>query len=174
MAGANFTAYKNNSKLSAKADDAHSADVRLKDGDIIKVYMTNPTPALYNVKFTGLKPAEGRVDLFSELTEANFADGIHALPGTEVTFLPAQADVTVTVNGTEVTSDPETGYYTVSIPERNCEINIADSNSGISTITADDSAEAEYFDLQGRRITNPSAGIYVKVARGVAEKVIVK
>ncbi|MBD5316783.1 MAG: hypothetical protein HDS11_03835 [Bacteroides sp.] len=174
MAGANFTAYKNNSKLSAKADDAHSADVRLKDGDIIKVYMTNPTPALYNVKFTGLKPAEGRVDLFTELTEANFADGIHALPGTEVTFLPAQADVTVTVNGTEVTSDPETGYYTVSIPERNCEINIADSNSGISTITADDSAEAEYYDLQGRRITNPSAGIYVKVAGGVAEKVIVK
>ena len=34
--------------------------------------------------------------------------------------------------------------------------------------------EAVYYNLQGARVENPAAGVYVKVAAGKAEKVIVK
>lgn len=45
--------------------------------------------------------------------------------------------------------------------------------SGITDVSADSqSAEAEYFDLTGRRVANPAQGVYIKKAGSHAEKVI--
>lgn len=44
---------------------------------------------------------------------------------------------------------------------------------GVETIEAVD-ADARYFNLQGVEVANPAEGIYVKIANGVATKVIIK
>ena len=46
--------------------------------------------------------------------------------------------------------------------------------AGIGEIAAPAQTEAVYYDLQGRRVATPSAGLYIKVAGGKAEKVMVK
>lgn len=48
-----------------------------------------------------------------------------------------------------------------------------DQNTGVEAIEAAE-VEAEYFNLQGVKVTNPEAGIYVRVANGKAEKVVIK
>lgn len=50
---------------------------------------------------------------------------------------------------------------------------LIDGPTGINGIESAD-ADAEYYDLQGRRVVNPEAGIYVKVANGKVSKVVVK
>ncbi len=45
--------------------------------------------------------------------------------------------------------------------------------TGIESIDAD-AADAEYFDLLGRRVSNPANGLYIKRANGASTKVLVK
>jgi len=47
--------------------------------------------------------------------------------------------------------------------------------SGVADIAVDNAGgEAVYYNLQGVRVDNPGSGVYVKVANGKAEKVLVK
>lgn len=46
--------------------------------------------------------------------------------------------------------------------------------SGISTINATDNATEQWFDLQGRRVERPAAGLYIVRRAGLTTKVIVK
>ena len=45
--------------------------------------------------------------------------------------------------------------------------------TGIESIDAD-AADAEYFDMLGRRVSNPADGLYIKRANGATTKVLVK
>ena len=45
--------------------------------------------------------------------------------------------------------------------------------TGIESVDAD-AADAEYFDLMGRRVSNPADGLYIKRANGATTKVLVK
>lgn len=81
------------------------------------------------------------------------------------------------------------GNYVISFPEKCFKVNdypatfyseaftlnyIVNKNSGISGTDADE-AEAEYFDLTGRRIDNPEPGTFVIVRRGdKVSKVVVR
>lgn len=49
-----------------------------------------------------------------------------------------------------------------------------DMPTEVTTIEAAEDADAIYFDLQGRQIENPAAGVYIRVAGGKSTKVIVK
>ena len=64
----------------------------------------------------------------------------------------------------------EGACFTINIPG-------AGSN-GIDDVKADTgnnaNAPVEYFDLQGRRVTNPSAGIYIRRQGSHSSKIYVK
>ena len=47
------------------------------------------------------------------------------------------------------------------------------NTTGIESVDAD-AADAEYFDLMGRRVSNPADGLYIKRANGTTTKVLVK
>ena len=49
---------------------------------------------------------------------------------------------------------------------------VASQGSGIMEIAMPDNASAEYYDLQGRRVTHPVKGIYIEVKDGKARKLI--
>ena len=50
---------------------------------------------------------------------------------------------------------------------------IYDESVGVENIETE-GAEAEYYTLQGVKVANPENGVYVKVANGKAEKVVIK
>ncbi|MDE5785437.1 MAG: hypothetical protein K2H98_02800 [Duncaniella sp.] len=72
----------------------------------------------------------------------------------------------------------ETGYnYPYQTPEKFVPVAkfTIDRLSGINTVTVGEAdAEAVYYDLQGRRVSAPSAGLYIRRTAEGAEKVIVK
>ena len=48
------------------------------------------------------------------------------------------------------------------------------ATSGIEEVGADENAPVEYFNLQGVRVANPEAGIYVRRQGSKVEKVYIK
>lgn len=49
-----------------------------------------------------------------------------------------------------------------------------DITTGVEGIVVDNDAEAVYYDLTGRRVLNPSAGVVIRVQGGKAEKIMIK
>lgn len=45
------------------------------------------------------------------------------------------------------------------------------TSTGIEAVATEDNGTAEYFDLQGRKVANPAAGLFIKVVNGKATKV---
>lgn len=95
----------------------------------------------------------------------------------------ATTDLKVVTVGTKI-HIPANGYqylghyylYSNDIVDINHLITVnalIDGSTGINGIESAD-ADAEYYDLQGRRVVNPEAGIYVKVSDGKVSKVVVK
>ena len=64
-----------------------------------------------------------------------------------------------------------TGYGT-SI--RELEVYGRDIPTGIDMVETSGTGEVIWFTLQGIRVAHPSAGIYIRVAGGKAEKVLVR
>lgn len=46
--------------------------------------------------------------------------------------------------------------------------------TGVEGIVVDNAAEAVYYDLTGRRVLNPTAGVVIRVQGGKAEKIMIK
>ena len=77
------------------------------------------------------------------------------------------------VNGTNWTLT-EAGAYIFTFNPETLKLTVkVNPNVGVETIGVAE-GEAEYFNLQGARVENPAAGIYVKVLNGKATKVVVK
>ncbi len=51
---------------------------------------------------------------------------------------------------------------------------ITKTSDGVSDIAADDNAPVEYYNLQGVRVENPAAGLYIRRQGSKVSKVIVK
>ena len=49
-----------------------------------------------------------------------------------------------------------------------------DLTTGVENVVVSDDSEAAYYDLNGRRLTNPAAGIYIRIAGGKATKAIIR
>lgn len=63
-------------------------------------------------------------------------------------------------------SDTATFFVLEMMPE--------DPTVGVDAIIGATNAEALYFNLQGQRVDNPEAGIYIKVSEGKTEKIVRK
>ena len=71
----------------------------------------------------------------------------------------------ITEAGTySITIDVASKRVTITKPARN-------APTGISTVDSSDEAPAEYFTLNGIKVTNPSSGIYIKRQGGKTTKV---
>lgn len=49
-----------------------------------------------------------------------------------------------------------------------------DLTTGVENVIVSDDSEAAYYDLNGRRVINPAAGIYIRIAGGKATKAIIR
>ena len=69
-----------------------------------------------------------------------------------------------------------TGKQTNALHYRNIIVTdiLIDKKSGIADIEADENAPVEYFNLQGIRVENPAAGIYIRRQGSKVTKVLVK
>lgn len=103
------------------------------------------------------------VDRFGLVTSDMTTDNNHYSDGDETT--------TEGIRGT-VTYDPTHGYPTEYVEEnKNSDseafvnskrIVYSDYFSGINTVEADNDAPVEYYNLQGVRVANPTAGLYIR------------
>lgn len=100
----------------------------------------------------------------------NEIDG--ALTATAASDVTSAADITPINAGKEglyqITvnfDDPKTPTYKAVF---------TDITTGIEGVTVDKNAEAVYYDLTGRRVANPSAGVFIRVQGGKAEKIMIK
>lgn len=69
------------------------------------------------------------------------------------------------------------GKYTVTVTFSEGEATmrvVSEGSSGIADIDADNTAKAEYYNMQGVRVANPTAGLYIEVREGQVRKVLVK
>ncbi|MCM1066701.1 MAG: hypothetical protein NC418_03895 [Muribaculaceae bacterium] len=69
-------------------------------------------------------------------------------------------------------------YYTedVATGRRSAvnDITFGGIHTGIENVTVEGAADAIYFNLQGERIAHPEAGLYIRVAGGKAEKIMLR
>lgn len=90
----------------------------------------------------------------------------------EETAVEAGKSLTLVANGKNMSI--EAGNYTFTFNPETLVLTVAaNSADGVAEIGVAE-GEAEYFNLQGARVENPAAGIYVKVLNGKATKVVVK
>lgn len=143
------------------------------NNSVIKVYAEEKTPHALTYTIDDDVDVEIRHDHIAVIDNPSTHN---VLPGTIVHISvpaaiataddnePAAADaspIVVKVNGTQAVAD-ENGLYTVEITE-DTEIAVSANNqSGIDNITIDaDAVNNEIYNLQGIRVNNPSAGIYI-------------
>ena len=69
----------------------------------------------------------------------------------------------------------EAGPYRITANVADMTISfVKDPSAGISSVETGKDAPAEYFTLSGVKVTNPTAGVYVKRQGGKSVKVVLK
>ncbi|MDE6392971.1 MAG: hypothetical protein K2L59_06870 [Muribaculaceae bacterium] len=153
--------------------------VTLADGGIYKLYTSVADPQPLAVKFEIEDETCGVADATVDLgTPAVIVEaGFEVLPGTRVSFRVTEQNdmgyLFVLANDQMIESDDD-GFFTADITEPTV-FTIYKEYVSVSLVGADE-AEVKWFDLAGRRIEAASIvpGVYIRVAGGHADKVIVK
>lgn len=107
----------------------------------------------------------------------------HAASGNALTVTPASeiteaAHITPIYDGDDAKG--KAGIYQFSVDFSNAAVPTyvaeytGDITTGVEGIVVDNAAEAVYYDLTGRRVLNPSAGVVIRVQGGKAEKIMIK
>lgn len=107
----------------------------------------------------------------------------HAATGNALTVTPASeiteaAHITPIYDGDDAKG--KAGIYQFSVDFSNAAVPTyvaeytGDITTGVEGIVVDNDAEAVYYDLTGRRMLNPSAGVVIRVQGGKAEKLMIK
>ncbi len=107
----------------------------------------------------------------------------HAATGNALTVTPASeiteaAHITPIYDGDDAKG--KAGIYQFSVDFSNAAVPTyvaeytGDITTGVEGIVVDNDAEAVYYDLTGRRVLNPSAGVVIRVQGGKAEKIMIK
>lgn len=74
-----------------------------------------------------------------------------------------------------VVSTPGTYDITVTLVkgQNSCQYSLTQS-TGISNIASETNGSAQYYNILGTKVTNPTQGLYIKVVNGKATKVLIK
>lgn len=154
--GGTFPSVKDSNELSVHYPSAES----VSNNDINKVLI------LKNVTFSKATPVRDGKD---NKNAENFTGILES--GAEMTFRTNFNIDSVEAGKYDVLC--AVAIYNNTLQIYPIEYTEADDSVGVENIEAVDS-EAVYYNLQGVMVENPAAGIYVKVANGKAEKVVIK
>jgi hypothetical protein len=156
--GVNFKASKGESANSriyvGTTSGATTVDLRLYTGATVYIGTTLEGKVISSIEFTKVG--------------GNYAwtanRGTFSTSNNDGTWKPKEGDDTSSVIFTV------TGTTRVST----IKVYLGDPTTGVSEIAADEDAPAEYFNLQGVRVANPTPGLYIVRKAGQAHKVIIK
>lgn len=158
--------------------------VNVKTGKTL--YVNNLTQegsenAANGINLIGKMELKGNLNL--NVKVANTAAGAITVTGELTNEQPIELTLANTELGSQVVKGT-TDYKKFTLTNPGLFLNVdADNNSlvlsnekqtGISDITVDENAPVEYYNLQGVRVANPEAGLYIRRQGGKAEKVYVK
>lgn len=65
------------------------------------------------------------------------------------------------------------GNVRVDLPDCQSALTILPDNTGVITIRTDETKSAQYYDLHGLKVENPSNGLFIKVENGTSSKVFI-
>ena len=93
-------------------------------------------------------------------------------PGGEYTATATAPGATLKVNGAAA----DVWDFTFGVDETPTSVFTGGAVTGVSDVSVDSSeaAEAEYYTLQGVRVTNPQAGIYICRRGSATSKVLIR
>jgi hypothetical protein len=156
--GVNFQASKGDSANSriyvGTTSGAQTVDLRLYTGAKVYIGTTLEGKVISSIEFTKVG--------------GNYAwtanRGTFSTSSNNGTWKPKEGDDTSSVIFTV------TGTTRVST----IKVYLGDPTTGVSEIAANEDAPAEYFNLQGVRVANPTPGLYIVRKAGQAHKVIIK
>jgi hypothetical protein len=153
--------------------------VTLAGGGIYKLYTSTADPQPLAVSFAiedeACEVADVTVDLGTPVDDVDA--GLEVLPGTRVSFRVIEQNdmgyLFVSANDRIIERD-EDGFFTADITDPTV-FTVFKEYVGVSLI-GDDEAEAVWYDLAGRRVEGGRIvpGVYIRVAGGQADKVIVR
>lgn len=114
--------YLNGEKVSPMYEGSTTYEIRLTDGDVLKVFPVND-PDIYNVAVETTGEGDGKIVVKTDSIrlEENWQEGVAALPGTKVSIQPAEGYtiLSVTVDGEAVEADADGVYaFTVNADTR--------------------------------------------------------
>ena len=105
------------------------------------------------------------------------------MPAEEITTVPEDGIIgtemvynTIAANGLNKWRNDNTGVYTVKVDPTAMTVSIEKGDtSGVAAISIDDkNVPVVFYDLMGRKVQNPTKGIYVKVQGDKAQKVVIR
>ncbi|MBD5233012.1 MAG: hypothetical protein HDS65_02410 [Bacteroidales bacterium] len=138
-----------------------------EEGDYGYIVVTNCS----NIDSMGSTTEKVRRRAMAHATDwANFNEGYvyHAAGTTHA------ADVTSGEHFVPFTVEPGTYDFTLDATDATAPVittTPADLTTGVENIGVEAGAEVEYYDLTGRKVANPAAGVYIRVEGGEARKV---
>lgn len=129
------------------------------DGDVIKAYTAEQDG--HNVNYTVNTTHEFTV-AHDHITLVDNPANHVLLPGTQIHITPAETDkIKVTVNDVPMDKVAEGESYAITA-DGDKEIVIESDASGVENIDVDNIAtDAEVYNLQGIRVSNPQRGLYI-------------
>jgi len=133
-------------------------------GDVLKLFYSEDGATEHNVTFNvdegALEGYEVKKDIIADV---DYSAPVFAVGETRFTISPvsrAGEAPTVTLNDEAVEAD-ENGVFTFTT-KADAAVKVTKDSSGIENVDAADHNNAtEYYDMQGRRIAKPAAGIYI-------------
>ena len=149
--------------------DTTAAIPMTKSGNVFTCTATIEAPAKSDYGYFSFVTAKG-----ADWDEVNSSDRYGSMTPDELIAVNESADVArfpVGVSASSATSWmilPGTYSFTVDFSTK--KLTVTDP-TGVS-LTGDDEAEAVWFNLQGQRVENPDKGIFIRVVRGKAVKVM--
>lgn len=175
--GSTFTSpavYQNDEVVESR----YGYNITFADKDVVKIYFSTTTPALYNVTFI----AEGEMDdvecVKDHIVNVDaWKDGFSALQGTQVALSLPEGTLEVTVDGNVVAAD-ENGKYKF-IVDKDTEVTVVKDSSGVENVAVSETADRNVYNLQGicivkdatdEQIKNLPAGLYIVNGEKIAVK----
>lgn len=98
--------------------------------------------------------------------------------GSDLTFLSAGQDARLDFSGAFPEGEPGKTYFAHLyldgfLTQDAIVFTLGQRKNGVESITeTDEKGDSIYYDLQGRRVKNPTRGIYIRVSGGKSEKVV--
>lgn len=131
-----------------------------------------PDADIYTYAFTATSDNDAAAFVIFERN--NGTDGLYfKASGSDA--LVSGATVTLVNEGNDIIFNQVTGYlYTFTFDPADNSLEFkADSNTGLEAVEAN-AAEAVYYNLQGVRVENPAAGMYIRIQGSHVSKVVIR